>query len=33
MIYEEDYPEYAHAVAIEYILTNPDSYHSAMNWN
>ena len=29
----DDYPEYAHAVAVEYILTNPDSYHSAMNWN
>ena len=33
MIYDEDYPEYAHAVAVEYILTNLDSYHSAMNWN
>ncbi len=33
MVYEKDYPEYAHAVAVEYILTRPDSYHSAMNWN
>lgn len=33
MMYEEDYPEYAHAVAVEYILTNQDGYHSAMNWN
>ncbi len=33
MIYNEKYPEYAHAVAVEYILTNLSSYHSAMNWN
>ncbi len=33
MVYEKDYPEYAHAVAVEYILTNLNSYHSAMNWN
>ena len=33
MIYDDDYPEYEHAVAVEYILTNLDSYHSAMNWN
>ena len=33
MMYDENYPEYAHAIAVEYILTNPDSYHSAMNWN
>ena len=33
MMYDESYPEYAHAIAVEYILTNPDSYHSAMNWN
>ncbi|HIP11538.1 MAG TPA: hypothetical protein EYG73_02350 [Arcobacter sp.] len=33
MMYNEKYPEYAHAVAVEYILTNLSSYHSAMNWN
>jgi len=33
MVSKKDYPEYAHAVAVEYILTNLDSYHSAMNWN
>lgn len=33
MIYNEKYPEYAHAVAVEYILTNLSSYHGAMNWN
>jgi len=33
MIYDESYPEYAHAIAVEYILTNPDSYHSAVNGN
>ena len=33
MIYNEKYPEYAHAAAVEYILTNLSSYHSAMNWN
>ena len=33
MVYDEKYPEYAHAVAVEYILTNLNSYHSAMNWN
>ena len=33
MMYKEDYPEYAHAIAVEYILTRPDSYHSAINWN
>jgi hypothetical protein len=33
MVYNEKYPEFAHAIAVEYILTRPDSYHSAMNWN
>ncbi|NOR56613.1 MAG: hypothetical protein GQ531_10475 [Sulfurovum sp.] len=33
MMYEEDYPEYAHAISVEYILTNLNSYHSVMNWN
>lgn len=33
MIYDDKYPEYAHAVAVEYILTHLDRYHSAMNWN
>ena len=33
MMYDEKYPEYVHAVAVEYILTNLSSYHSAMNWN
>jgi hypothetical protein len=33
MVYNEKYPEFAHAVAVEYILTNLNSYHSAMNWN
>jgi len=33
MVYNEEYPEFAHAVAVEYILTNLNSYHSAMNWN
>lgn len=33
MMYEKDYPEYAHAVAVEYVLTRPDSYHSVMNWD
>ncbi len=33
MVYDERYPAYAHAVAVEYILTNLSSYHSAMNWN
>lgn len=33
MVYDDKYPEYAHAVAVEYILTNLDSYQSAMNWN
>jgi len=33
MMYDKKYPEYAHAVAVEYILTNLSSYHSAMNWN
>lgn len=33
MMYDKQYPEYSHAVAVEYILTNPDSYHRAINWN
>jgi hypothetical protein len=33
MLYNEEYPEFAHAIAVEYILTNLNSYHSAMNWN
>ena len=33
MVYEKDYPEFAHAIAVEYILTRLNSYHSAMNWN
>jgi hypothetical protein len=33
MMYDKDYPEYAHAVAVEFILTNPDSYHKMMNWD
>jgi len=33
MMYDKKYPEYAHALAVEYILTNLSSYHSAMNWN
>lgn len=33
MMYDKKYPEYAHAIAVEYILTNLNSYHSAMNWN
>ena len=33
MVSNKDYPEFAHAIAVEYILTNLDSYHSAMNWN
>ena len=33
MLYEKDYPEFAHAIAVEYILTRLNSYHSAMNWN
>ncbi len=33
MMYNEKYPEYAHAIAVEYILTNIDGYHRAMNWN
>ena len=33
MVYKKDYPEFAHAIAVEYILTNLDSYHSTMNWN
>lgn len=33
MMYDEKYPEYAHAIAVEYILSNLNSYHSAMNWN
>jgi hypothetical protein len=33
MVYNEESPEFAHAVAVEYILTNLNSYHSAMNWN
>ncbi len=33
MVSDKKYPEYAHSVAVEYILTNLNSYHSAMNWN
>ncbi len=33
MVSNKDYPEFAHAIAVEYILTNLNSYHSAMNWN
>lgn len=33
MMSHDDYPKYAHAVAVEYILTNPDSYNRAMNWD
>ena len=33
MMYSDEYPEYAHAVAVEFILTNADSYHKMMNWD
>ncbi len=33
MMYDKDYPEYAHAVAVEFVLTNPDSYNKMMNWD
>jgi len=33
MMTHQDYPEYAHAVTVEYILTDPDKYHRAMNWD
>jgi hypothetical protein len=33
LMWSDTYPEYAHAVAVEYILTKPDSYHRMMNWN
>lgn len=33
MMYDKDLPEYSHAVAVEYILTNPDAYHKMMNWD
>ena len=33
MMCDENYPEYAHAVAVEFILTNPDSYNKMMNWD
>ena len=33
MVSKKDYPEFAHAIAVEYILTRLNSYHSAMNWN
>ncbi len=33
MMTNKDYPKYAHAITVEFILTRPDSYHSAMNWN
>jgi len=33
MSYDEDYPEFAHAVSVEYILTHLNSYHRAMNWD
>jgi len=33
MVSNKDYPEFAHAIAVEYILTKLNSYHSAMNWN
>ena len=33
MMSHDDYPEYAHAVAVEYILTDPSNYNRAMNWD
>jgi len=33
MMYDKNYPDYAHAVAVEYILTNLANYHRAMNWD
>ncbi len=33
MMFDEAYTEYAHAVAVEYALTNPNSYLRAMNWD
>ena len=33
MMSHDDYPEYAHAVAVEYILTNSSNYSRAMNWD
>lgn len=33
MMYDKQYPEYSHAIAVEYILTNPDRYLRAINWN
>jgi hypothetical protein len=32
-MWSDAYPEYAHAVAVEYVLTKPDSYLRAMNWD
>jgi len=32
-MWSDAYPEYAHAVAVEYALTKPDSYLRAMNWD
>jgi len=33
MMFDKAYPEYAHAVTVEYALTNPNSYQRAMNWD
>ena len=33
MMSDKDYPVYAYAAAVEFILTNPDSYHKMMNWD
>ena len=33
MMQDKAYPDYAHAITIEYILTRLNSYHSAMNWD
>ena len=33
MIYDKQYPDYCHAIAVESVLTNPDSYLRAINWS
>ena len=33
MMYDKDLPEFAHAIAVEYALTNPDVYNRAMSWD
>lgn len=33
LMYDKDLPEYAHAVTVEYILSNPDTYLKMMNWD